>query len=67
MCPPLDTDFGVIEDVMPGESYCINETEYRQCVDPGNGQCPEWDFYATCAWNDGICIQYGTNHDCGLQ
>ena len=52
---------------MPGESYCINETEYRQCVDVGNGQCPEWDFYATCAWNDGICIQYGTNHDCGLE
>jgi len=51
---------------MAGDSYCINEIDYKQCVDPGNGQCPEWDMSLMCAWNDGLCIQNDSNHDCGL-
>ena len=29
---------GPIEDAMPGDSYCISGFQYKQCVDPGNGQ-----------------------------
>ena len=67
VCPPLNTTEGLIEDAMAGDSYCISDDQYKQCVDPGNGQCPEWTWSLTCNWDDGLCIQYGSNHDCGLE